>query len=319
MLGGQVARRGGRRRPARSQGRRPRRPATPRSRSRSGRPVRQPRRPQARGRARRVRDRSGGPGLPRCRRLDRRLHRRPAPARRARVHAVDVGRGQLAESLRHDPRVVSMERTNARTLTADDAARADRPRGHRRLVHLARPRPRRRSPRRCAPAPAPIVALVKPQFEAGRGGTDHGVVRDPAVHRAVLARVGRRAPRQLGLGRAGVDRLADPRARRATASSSSTSRPVRLRGHRRADRRGGRRRREGAGDASRGSASPTTRRAMPRVELRERAAAGAGCTAIDHWAAPGRRLRRARSRAARRPTSSSSSAATARSCGPRGP
>jgi 23S rRNA (cytidine1920-2'-O)/16S rRNA (cytidine1409-2'-O)-methyltransferase len=33
------------------------------------------------------------------------------------------------------------------------------------------------------------VALVKPQFEVGKGGTDHGVVRDPAAHRAVLGRV----------------------------------------------------------------------------------------------------------------------------------
>ena len=36
---------------------------------------------------------------------------------------------------------------------------------------------------------APIVALVKPQFEAGKGRTDHGVVRDPAVHREVLERI----------------------------------------------------------------------------------------------------------------------------------
>ena len=36
---------------------------------------------------------------------------------------------------------------------------------------------------------APIIALVKPQFEAGKGRTDHGVVRDPAVHREVLERV----------------------------------------------------------------------------------------------------------------------------------
>ena len=46
----------------------------------------------------------------------------------ARVYALDVGRGQLAESLRRDARVVSMERTNARTLTGSDPARAGRPR-----------------------------------------------------------------------------------------------------------------------------------------------------------------------------------------------
>jgi 23S rRNA (cytidine1920-2'-O)/16S rRNA (cytidine1409-2'-O)-methyltransferase len=46
---------------------------------------------------------------------------------------------------------------------------------------------------------SPIVALVKPQFEVGRGGTDHGVVRDPEVHRAVLRRVSGAAA-GLGLG-----------------------------------------------------------------------------------------------------------------------
>ena len=46
---------------------------------------------------------------------------------------------------------------------------------------------------------APIVALVKPQFEAGRGRTDHGVVRDPAIHREVLERTVATA-QQLGLG-----------------------------------------------------------------------------------------------------------------------
>jgi 23S rRNA (cytidine1920-2'-O)/16S rRNA (cytidine1409-2'-O)-methyltransferase len=45
----------------------------------------------------------------------------------------------------------------------------------------------------------PIVALVKPQFEAGRGRTDHGVVRDPAIHREVLERVVERA-QAIGLG-----------------------------------------------------------------------------------------------------------------------
>ncbi|MEO8571793.1 MAG: TlyA family RNA methyltransferase, partial [Chloroflexota bacterium] len=105
-----------------------------------------------------------------------------------RVYALDVGRGQLAESLRRDPRVVSMERTNARELTADtlpepiDLATIDVSFISLDLVlgpvaaTLARP------PR------GGIVALVKPQFEAGRGRTDHGVVRDPAIHREVLER-----------------------------------------------------------------------------------------------------------------------------------
>jgi 23S rRNA (cytidine1920-2'-O)/16S rRNA (cytidine1409-2'-O)-methyltransferase len=67
-----------------------------------------------------------------------------------RVYAVDVGRGQLAEALKRDGRVVSMERVNARTLTANDARGADRPRGRRCLVHLARAGPR--SDREHAPA-----------------------------------------------------------------------------------------------------------------------------------------------------------------------
>ena len=70
------------------------------------------------------------------------------------------------------------------------------------------------------PAGGQIVALVKPQFEAGRGRTDHGVVRDPAVHREVLERVVAAAPRARARD-ARRHRLADPRARRATASSSS--------------------------------------------------------------------------------------------------
>jgi 23S rRNA (cytidine1920-2'-O)/16S rRNA (cytidine1409-2'-O)-methyltransferase len=102
------------------------------------------------------------------------------------VYALDVGRGQLAESLRRDSRVTSMERTNARTLTATtlpesiDLAVIDVS-----FISLDKV---------LAPVAttlarnAHIVALVKPQFEAGKGRTDHGVVRDPAIHREVLER-----------------------------------------------------------------------------------------------------------------------------------
>lgn len=104
-----------------------------------------------------------------------------------RVYALDVGRGQLAESLRRDPRVVSMERTNARTLNAStlpepvslvsiDASFIS-------LALILGPVATALGPR------ADVVPLVKPQFEAGKGRTDHGVVRDPAVHREVLERV----------------------------------------------------------------------------------------------------------------------------------
>lgn len=114
-----------------------------------------------------------------------------------RVYALDVGRGQLAESLRRDTRVVSMERTNARSLTAStlpervDIAVVDVS-----FISLAKVL----APIRTAlQARAPIVALVKPQFEAGRGRTDHGVVRDPAIHREVLEGVVL-AAQEAGLG-----------------------------------------------------------------------------------------------------------------------
>ena len=117
----------------------------------------------------------------------------------ARVYAVDVGRGQLAESLRRDDRVVSMERTNARTLTEStlpepiDLAVIDVS-----FISLALVLGPVASTLRSG-ATARIVALVKPQFEAGKGRTDHGVVRDPALHREVLERVVEEA-QQLGLG-----------------------------------------------------------------------------------------------------------------------
>jgi 23S rRNA (cytidine1920-2'-O)/16S rRNA (cytidine1409-2'-O)-methyltransferase len=100
-----------------------------------------------------------------------------------RVYAVDVGRGQLDWRLRNDPRVVVRDRTNIRYLEElpepIDLAVVDVSFISLRLVlppigRLLRPA-------------APIVALVKPQFEAGRGQVGRGgVVRDPSVHRRVL-------------------------------------------------------------------------------------------------------------------------------------
>jgi 23S rRNA (cytidine1920-2'-O)/16S rRNA (cytidine1409-2'-O)-methyltransferase len=115
-----------------------------------------------------------------------------------RVYALDVGRGQLAERLRADERVVSMERTNARDLTATtlpepiDLAVIDVA-----FISLGLVLGPVRSTLR--DGAAPIVALVKPQFEAGRSEVKGGVVRDPAVHRAVLARIAAQAAEQ-GLG-----------------------------------------------------------------------------------------------------------------------
>jgi 23S rRNA (cytidine1920-2'-O)/16S rRNA (cytidine1409-2'-O)-methyltransferase len=120
----------------------------------------------------------------------------------ARVYALDVGYGQLAERLRHDPRVISMERVNARALTAAalpepaDLAVIDVSFISLGLV-LGPVRSVLRDGR------GPMLALVKPQFEAGRGDAKGGVVRDPDVHRRVLREVAARA-QALGIGMRGV-------------------------------------------------------------------------------------------------------------------
>ena len=106
----------------------------------------------------------------------------------SRVYAVDVGRGQLAEALRHDPRVVSMERMNARTLgpgvlpTAVDLAVVD-------VSFISLDRILRPVATCFGPRGGRIVALVKPQFEAGRSQVKGGVVRDPEIHRQTLETV----------------------------------------------------------------------------------------------------------------------------------
>ena len=113
------------------------------------------------------------------------------------VYALDVGRGQLAEPLRRDARVTSLERTNARGLTATslpepiDLAVID-------VSFISLDKVLGPVTATLAPG-AQIVALVKPQFEAGKGRTDKGVVRDPAIHREVLERVTEHAA-SIGLG-----------------------------------------------------------------------------------------------------------------------
>src|ERR1035437_5238944 len=114
----------------------------------------------------------------------------------SRMFALDVGRGQLVEELRHDPRVVSMERTNARGLgpgvlpTTVDLAVMD-------VSFISLDRVLAPVASCFGPAGGRIVALVKPQFEAGRKQVRDGVVRDPAIHRQTLETVARFA---LGLG-----------------------------------------------------------------------------------------------------------------------
>ena len=109
-------------------------------------------------------------------------------ARGARqVYAVDVGHGQLAWKLRQDPRVVVRERVNARVLTREQIPEAveiitcDVS-----FIGLTTVLP---APLALAAAHAALVALVKPQFEAGREFVGKGgVVRDPAVHSSVCDR-----------------------------------------------------------------------------------------------------------------------------------
>jgi 23S rRNA (cytidine1920-2'-O)/16S rRNA (cytidine1409-2'-O)-methyltransferase len=106
----------------------------------------------------------------------------------ASVIAIDVGRGQLDWRLRTDPRVLVHEGVNARALTAAQVP-------HR--VSLVTIDVAFISLRHILPALPPfldphadVVALVKPQFEAGRNEVGkHGIVSDPAVHDAVIARV----------------------------------------------------------------------------------------------------------------------------------
>jgi 23S rRNA (cytidine1920-2'-O)/16S rRNA (cytidine1409-2'-O)-methyltransferase len=104
----------------------------------------------------------------------------------SRVYAVDVGYGQLDQRLREDRRVVVMERTNIRDLASlperpgiatIDASFISLTKVLPAVIALLRPG-------------AAIVALVKPQFEAGRDEVSRrGVVRDPLIHATVIGRV----------------------------------------------------------------------------------------------------------------------------------
>ena len=106
-----------------------------------------------------------------------------------RVYAVDVGRGQLAWKLRNDPRVVVMEKTNARYLTRE-AFPAPFAGAGLVVIDCSFISLRKILPAAIAIAgpSARIVALIKPQFEAGRAeaARGRGVIRDPAVHERVL-------------------------------------------------------------------------------------------------------------------------------------
>ena len=105
------------------------------------------------------------------------------------VYAVDVGRGQLAWKLRNDPRVTTMEKTNARELTPHRFPAPYKP------VDLIVVDCSFISLKKILPAavallacPGRIIALIKPQFEAGKAEADRGagVITDPVIHQRVV-------------------------------------------------------------------------------------------------------------------------------------
>ena len=103
----------------------------------------------------------------------------------AQVYAVDVGRGQLHEALRTRPAVVSLEETDIRALSpARLDARPDLITVDVSFISLKQVLPAALA---LAKRPAQLVALIKPQFEAGRSAVKKGIVRDPAVRAAVCA------------------------------------------------------------------------------------------------------------------------------------
>ncbi len=106
----------------------------------------------------------------------------------AQVIAVDVGYGQLADRLRRDARVHALERTNIRHLEPSRLpARPDLATVDVSFISLDLVLP---AVLRLLDPPREVVALVKPQFEVGKGQVGkRGVVRDPALHEAVLRKV----------------------------------------------------------------------------------------------------------------------------------
>jgi 23S rRNA (cytidine1920-2'-O)/16S rRNA (cytidine1409-2'-O)-methyltransferase len=106
----------------------------------------------------------------------------------SKVYAVDVGTNQLAWKLRQDPRVVVLEQTNARYLTAEQVPEpVDFVVCDASFIGLSKVL---EAPLKLAKPGAKLVALIKPQFEASREEVGKGgVVRDPAVHERVCAEV----------------------------------------------------------------------------------------------------------------------------------
>jgi 23S rRNA (cytidine1920-2'-O)/16S rRNA (cytidine1409-2'-O)-methyltransferase len=120
----------------------------------------------------------------------------------AKVYAVDVGYGQLAWKLRNDARVQAMEKLNARALTRSHFDQAFQ------LVDLVVIDCSFISLRKILPAAVAllkpfgkIIALIKPQFEAGKAEADRGagVIRDPEIHRRILSELEQFVSAVLGL------------------------------------------------------------------------------------------------------------------------
>lgn len=121
----------------------------------------------------------------------------------AKVYSVDVGYGQLAWSLRNDPRVINLERTNIRYITEDQIPeKVDFISVDVSFISLTLVLP---VAWKLLKEGAEMVCLVKPQFEAGKDKVGKkGVVRDPAVHAEVLREFLRYAP-ECGFGVRGLD------------------------------------------------------------------------------------------------------------------
>jgi 23S rRNA (cytidine1920-2'-O)/16S rRNA (cytidine1409-2'-O)-methyltransferase len=120
----------------------------------------------------------------------------------AHVVAVDVGYGQLAWSLRTDPRVTVLDRVNVRSLQPDQVAPAPEVvTADLSFISLGQVLPALAG---CAAPDADFVLLVKPQFEVGKGNVGAGgVVRDPELRAGAVAAVAR-AGFGIGLGVCGV-------------------------------------------------------------------------------------------------------------------
>ena len=121
----------------------------------------------------------------------------------AKVYAVDVGYGQLAWKLRNDPRVINLERTNLRYVTAEQIPeRLDLAVMDVSFISIKLVLP---TVRELLLPGADLICLIKPQFEAGREEVGKkGVVRDSAVHCQVIHSILNFAP-QIGLSVMGLD------------------------------------------------------------------------------------------------------------------